>query len=78
MPLWVALSWPVCLLAAVAEARNIYTCIHVCVYMFPLFQLPVYEIRLGTVDQPDADVEWRYKPYMNTSKKRLVLSEGRP
>jgi len=34
----------------------------------------VYEIRLGTVDQPEADTEWRLKPFMNTAKKRLSLS----
>ena len=34
----------------------------------------VYEIRLGTVDQTEADVEWRLKPYMNTSKKRKFLT----
>ena len=35
---------------------------------------PVYEIKLGTVDQNEADVEWRLRPYMNTSKKRKMLS----
>lgn len=33
----------------------------------------VYEIRLGTIDQTEADVEWRLKPYMNTAKKRKFL-----
>ena len=33
----------------------------------------VYEIRLGTIDQSEADVEWRLKPYMNTAKKRKFL-----
>ena len=41
-------------------------------YMIILFA--VYEIRLGTIDQPEADTEWRLKPYMNTAKKRLTLS----
>lgn len=40
----------------------------------PRFELRLYEIRLGTVDQPEADTEWRLKPYMNTAKKRLTLS----
>ncbi|XP_046840454.1 U3 small nucleolar ribonucleoprotein protein IMP4-like [Xenia sp. Carnegie-2017] len=39
----------------------------------PRFEMKVYEIRLGTVDQSEADVEWRLKPYMNTSKKRKFL-----
>ena len=34
----------------------------------------VYEIRLGTVDQTDVDVEWRLRPYMNTARKRFTLS----
>ena len=35
----------------------------------------VYEIKLGTVDQAEVDVEWRLRPYMNTAKKRQALSE---
>ena len=34
----------------------------------------VYEIKLGTVEQSDVDVEWRLRPYMNTAKKRMALS----
>ena len=34
----------------------------------------VYEIKLGTVDQVDVDVEWRLRPHMNTARKRLALS----
>ena len=41
-----------------------------------VFAVAVYEIRLGTVDQPEADTEWRLKPYMNTAKKRLALSNA--
>lgn len=43
-------------------------------YFCPLSLLLVYEIKLGTVDQADVDVEWRLRPYMNTAKKRLALS----
>ncbi|XP_046841021.1 U3 small nucleolar ribonucleoprotein protein IMP4-like [Xenia sp. Carnegie-2017] len=39
----------------------------------PRFEMKVYEIRLGTVDQSEADVELRLTPYMNTSKKRKFL-----
>lgn len=35
----------------------------------------VYEIKLGTVDQAEVDTEWRLRPYMNTARKRLALSE---
>ena len=34
----------------------------------------VFEIKLGTVDQMDVDIEWRLRPYMNTSRKRLAIS----
>ena len=34
----------------------------------------VYEIKLGTVDQAEVDVEWRLRPYMNTARKRFNLS----
>ena len=39
-----------------------------------LFCRAVFEIKLGTVDQADVDVEWRLRPYMNTARKRLALS----
>lgn len=32
-----------------------------------------YEIRQGTVDQKEADVEWLLRPYMRTAKKRTQL-----
>jgi hypothetical protein len=38
------------------------------------FLAAVFEIKLGTVDQSDIDVEWRLRPFMNTAKKRLALS----
>merc|ERR1711894_83232 len=39
----------------------------------PRFEMKLYEIRLGTVDQAEADLEWKLKPYMNTAKKRKHL-----
>lgn len=42
----------------------------------PRFEMKLYEIRLGTLDIARAsDVEWAYKPYMNTTKKRKFLSD---
>lgn len=41
----------------------------------PRFELKIHEIKLGTVDQTEADKEWKLKPYMNTSAKRKHLSE---
>ncbi|PIK52736.1 hypothetical protein BSL78_10369 [Apostichopus japonicus] len=41
----------------------------------PRFEMKLYEIRLGTIDQAAAaDTEWVARPYMNTAKKRKYLS----
>ena len=32
-----------------------------------------YQIKLGTMDIKESDVEWVSKPYMRTAKKRLFL-----
>lgn len=39
----------------------------------PRFELQPYEVRLGTLDQDEAEKEWVLKPYMNTSRKRQTL-----
>jgi len=39
----------------------------------PRFEMKLYEIKLGTADITEADVEWTYRPYMNTTKKRNFL-----
>lgn len=39
----------------------------------PRFEARVYEIKQGTLDQPDADTEWVLRPYMNSAKKRTRL-----
>ncbi|XP_014209757.1 U3 small nucleolar ribonucleoprotein protein IMP4 [Copidosoma floridanum] len=42
----------------------------------PRFQLHLYAIKLGTLDnEAAADVEWALRPYMNTSHKRKFLSD---
>ncbi|KAF6339516.1 IMP U3 small nucleolar ribonucleoprotein 4 [Rhinolophus ferrumequinum] len=41
----------------------------------PRFELKLYMIRLGTLEQEaTADVEWRWHPYTNTAHKRVFLS----
>ena len=53
-------------------------CIIICIpILLFLFPFSVYEIRLGTVDQPDADLEWRLRPYMNTARKRFALTDNK-
>ncbi|OXA57485.1 U3 small nucleolar ribonucleoprotein protein IMP4 [Folsomia candida] len=42
----------------------------------PRFQLKLYEIKLGTLENAAAaDVEWAWRPYMNTARKRRFLSD---
>lgn len=39
----------------------------------PRFEMRPYHIKLGTVDQDDAESEWVLRPYMNTARKRNFL-----
>lgn len=39
----------------------------------PRFEARVYQINQGTLDQPDADIEWVLRPYMNSAKKKSQL-----
>jgi U3 small nucleolar ribonucleoprotein protein IMP4 len=39
----------------------------------PRFELKLYQIRLGTLDQTEADNEYVLRPYQNTAAKRKVL-----
>ncbi|XP_068659814.1 uncharacterized protein [Aristolochia californica] len=41
----------------------------------PRFELRLYQIKLGTVDQTEAQNEWVIRPYMNTAKKMKVLGD---
>eukprot|EP00268_Persea_americana_P031064 TRINITY_DN3017_c0_g1_i2.p1 TRINITY_DN3017_c0_g1~~TRINITY_DN3017_c0_g1_i2.p1 ORF type:complete len:323 (-),score=53.51 TRINITY_DN3017_c0_g1_i2:233-1201(-) len=39
----------------------------------PRFEMRLYQIKLGTVDQKEAQNEWVIRPYMNTAKKQKIL-----
>ncbi|CAM9541596.1 unnamed protein product [Ectocarpus sp. 4 AP-2014] len=39
----------------------------------PRFEMQLYQLRLGTLDQVEAENEWVMRPYMNSSKKRRFL-----
>jgi U3 small nucleolar ribonucleoprotein protein IMP4 len=39
----------------------------------PRFEMQLYQIKLGTVDQLEAENEWVYRPYMNSAKRRRFL-----
>ncbi|EME28447.1 uncharacterized protein Gasu_41360 [Galdieria sulphuraria] len=41
--------------------------------MGPRFDMKLYQIRLGTIEQSHADNEWVLRPYMNTAHKRRAL-----
>ncbi|KAL7101321.1 hypothetical protein ACP275_08G047500 [Erythranthe tilingii] len=41
----------------------------------PRFEMRLYQIKLGTMDQNEAQTEWVIRPYMNTSRKRQFLGE---
>lgn len=41
----------------------------------PRFELHPYSVKLGTLDQRDAETEWVLRPYMNTARKRSALGE---
>jgi len=41
----------------------------------PRFEMKLYQLILGTIETAgSADVEWVYRPYMNTAKKRKFLA----
>mmetsp|Transcript_4776 Transcript_4776/g.11835 ORF Transcript_4776/g.11835 Transcript_4776/m.11835 type:complete len:287 (-) Transcript_4776:37-897(-) len=39
----------------------------------PRFEMKLYQIKLGTPEQAEAENEWTLRPFMNTAKKRRVL-----
>lgn len=39
----------------------------------PRFEMQLYQLRLGTIEQNEADDEWVLRPYMNTAKRRRAL-----
>ncbi|GLJ39446.1 hypothetical protein SUGI_0805650 [Cryptomeria japonica] len=39
----------------------------------PRFELRLYQIKLGTLDQTEVQNEWVIRPYMNTTKKQKIL-----
>ncbi|XP_052481381.1 uncharacterized protein LOC105763834 isoform X3 [Gossypium raimondii] len=39
----------------------------------PRFELRLYQVKLGTMEQSEAQIEWVIRPYMNTTKKRSFI-----
>ncbi len=44
--------------------------------MGPRFELKLFRIRLGSLDQPEADVEWELRPFMNSAKRRKAIGDA--
>jgi U3 small nucleolar ribonucleoprotein protein IMP4 len=42
----------------------------------PRFELKLYQIKLGTLEMEDADIEWSLRPFMNSAKRRQYLSSS--
>ena len=42
----------------------------------PRFELKLYEVRQGTMEQSHANIEWKLRPYMNTARKRYFLGDA--
>lgn len=40
----------------------------------PRFELKLYQIKLGSLEMEDADIEWSLRPFMNSAKKRQYLA----
>lgn len=41
----------------------------------PRFELKIFQIAQATIEQKLPKLEWVLRPYMNTAKKRRILSE---
>lgn len=39
----------------------------------PRFELQLYEIKLGTIEEKNTESEWVLRPYMNTASKRQAI-----
>eukprot|EP01102_Stenamoeba_stenopodia_P008476 TRINITY_DN2439_c0_g1_i1.p1 TRINITY_DN2439_c0_g1~~TRINITY_DN2439_c0_g1_i1.p1 ORF type:complete len:292 (+),score=83.50 TRINITY_DN2439_c0_g1_i1:176-1051(+) len=39
----------------------------------PRFEMRLYQIKLGSLEMDDADVEWSLRPFMNSAKKKQYL-----
>ncbi|GMH09736.1 hypothetical protein Nepgr_011577 [Nepenthes gracilis] len=41
----------------------------------PRFEMRLYQIKMGTMEQNEAQIEWVIRPYMNTAKNRKFLGD---
>ena len=38
----------------------------------PRFEMRLYQVKLGTMEQQEAETEWALRPYMRSGKKRKL------
>lgn len=48
---------------------------HLTIFGFSHKMFMMLQIKLGTMDQSEAQIEWVIRPYMNTTKKRKFLGD---
>lgn len=48
---------------------------HLTIFGFSHKMFLMLQIKLGTMDQSEAQIEWVIRPYMNTTKKRKFLGD---
>lgn len=48
---------------------------HLTIFCFSHKMFLMLQIKLGTMDQSEAQIEWVIRPYMNTTKKRKFLGD---
>ena len=41
----------------------------------PRFELRLYQLKLGTIEQTEVDNEWVLRPYQNSAKRRRALGD---
>ena len=41
----------------------------------PRFEMRLFEIKQGTLEQNHTNIEWKLRPYMNTAKKRYFIGD---
>ncbi|KAJ0265585.1 IMP4 [Hirschfeldia incana] len=41
----------------------------------PRFEMRLYQVKLGTMEQEEAEMEWVLRPYMNSAKKRRIIGQ---
>ena len=43
----------------------------------PRFEMKLYQIKLGTIEQIEVENEWVLRPYMNSAKRKQNLGEAK-